>query len=198
MSEEENTYTELTTYSKSADIYDVSIPEQDSEAHVTATLGSSKQNHTQRRTCSGNKSLLLYITTIVNFVLIVIVGATGAYLIHTQAGKLSEASDMLQASGLAVNMTGVPGPTGPSGDTGAQGPPGPSGDTGAQGPPGPSGVQGPPGPSGDTGAQGPPGPSGDAGAQGPPGPSGDIGAQGPPGKLCHRDKDIITSHGCRK
>ena len=51
---------------------------------------------------------------------------------------------MLQASGLAVNMTGAPGP---------QGPPGPSGDAGAQGPPGPSGdagIQGPPGPSGDT------------------------------------------------
>lgn len=79
---------------------------------------------------------------------------------------------------------GIPGPSGPKGDTGPQGPKGDTGAAGPQGPKGDTGATGPQGPKGDAGDTGPQGPKGDQGVigpQGPQGPKGDTGPQGPAG-----------------
>lgn len=81
------------------------------------------------------------------------------------------------------DLTGIPGPVGPTGapgPPGASGPPGAPAAVGAPGPPGPPGDEGPPGPQGNDappgGMKGPPGP------EGPPGPPGGLdGEQGPTG-----------------
>ena len=109
MSEEDSNYTELMTCSKSVDIYDVSIPDKISEANANATLGSSKL---KTMTCSGKLGKLLLAAAIVNFMIVIIIGAIVVYLIYTtQAGRLSEPSDlsMVQGSGVAVDTTGPPG-----------------------------------------------------------------------------------------
>ena len=109
MSEEDSNYTELMTCSKSVDnhIYDVSVPKQDFEANANATLGSLKTT-----TCSGKSSKLFLAATIVSYVIMIIISAIVVYLIFTtQAGRLSEPSDlsMVQGSGAAVDTTGPPG-----------------------------------------------------------------------------------------
>ena len=123
MSKQDNAYTELTNYSNlPANVYDAS--EQDIGTNSNA-MGGSKP---KPRTCSGKSGKLLVAATIINFVLIIIIGATGAYLLHTQAGRLSETLDssMLQGSGAAAGTTGPQGPPGPPGAPGDVliGPPG--------------------------------------------------------------------------
>lgn len=76
----------------------------------------------------------------------------------------------------AAQISGITGPTGPSG--------GPQGATGPQGSTGPQGVEGPTGPTGPQGSTGPTGPQGSTGPQGATGPQGFVGpagSQGPTG-----------------
>lgn len=63
-------------------------------------------------------------------------------------------------SNQPMNITGLQGVAGPTGETGAAGPQGPAGEAGATGPQGPAGPQGEPGVQGPIGATGAPGASG--------------------------------------
>lgn len=75
----------------------------------------------------------------------------------------------------SLEVVGVTGPTGATGNTGPQGVTGDTGPQGIQGNTGPQGIQGDTGPTGPQGIQGP---TGDTGPQGLTGPTGAVGATG--------------------
>ena len=142
MTEENSTYTDLTTCSKSANVYTVPIPGRDLK--VNATVDSCKSI---RSGISGSCRKLLDVATIINFFLIIIIGAIVIYLILIQTGRRSEASELEtilpgSGSGAAVDITGAPGPQGPPGEAGAPGPPGEAGAEGIRGPQGFTGTPG--------------------------------------------------------
>ena len=135
MSGEENTYTELESYSKpDVDMYTVPAPEPVLRAN--ATLDTAKTSSSKQ----GCFNKLLVTASIVNFLLIIAISAIFTYFLHAQAGRPSEATDsMLQDPAAAVDTTAAPGPPGPPGPPGEAGI---AGDAGIAGPPGEVGLQG--------------------------------------------------------
>ena len=140
MSQEEKSSTdlELQSYSKTQNFYD--LAEQEFETNnADVPLTSSKQEPAEGKSGSGCCNKFLVIATIINFLLVSLVGAAVVYLILVQTGTVPDhfsGLSMLQSSGDNDTGTTAPGP---------QGPPGPPGEAGAEGVPGPQGLTGPPG-----------------------------------------------------
>ena len=137
MSQEEKSSTELQTYSKTQNFYD--LAEQEFETNADVPLTSSKQEMAEGKSGSGCCSKFLVVATIINFLLVIFVGAAVIYLILVQTGTVPDhfsGLSMLQSSGDNDTGATVPGP---------QGPPGPPGEAGAEDAHGPPGLTGPPG-----------------------------------------------------
>ena len=115
MSEQDKIYTELEmmTCSRSDNVYDVPAP-------VIRDLGATLGSSNSKPICPGKSSRLiklLVVATIVNFLLMIIIGATVLYLVLVQAGRPSKASRDLSivqgsGSGAAIGITETPGPPG--------------------------------------------------------------------------------------
>jgi hypothetical protein len=112
-------------------------------------------------------------------------GKVDSYSSTTLVVEISSAYGSGTYTLWSINLSGTPGPTGPTGAQGNTGPTGPTGSQGDVGPTGPTGAQGDVGPTGPTGAAstvagptGPTGTQGDVGPTGSPGPTGPTGAQG--------------------
>ena len=133
MSKQEEVYTELDSYSTPTNIYDVPVTAPVATATATSPAASAPPQKKTKKI--GTITMLLIISTAVNFLLIIAVAAIVASLDKNQREAMNAlaSASSLQGSGAAVDNMGPPGPAGP---------PGPPGEAGIDGAPGPQGVAG--------------------------------------------------------